>query len=103
MELDALLRGAAEAGLAPGALAAFSGGEVRTLSCGRGGGVDVDELRAHAQYTEDARTGFGHDHVVALWFSAAEDRTLDAATARRVHEEARRLAATTPPSRDETW
>ena len=68
MELDALLRGAAEAGLAPGALAAFSGGEVRTLICGRGGGVDVDELRAHAQYTEDARTGFGHDHVVALWF-----------------------------------
>ena len=51
-----------------GALAAFSGGEVRTLICGRGGGVDVDELRAHAQYTEDARTGFGHDHVVALWF-----------------------------------
>ena len=49
-------------------LAAFSGGEVRTLICGRGGGVDVDELRAHAQYTEDARTGFGHDHVVALWF-----------------------------------
>ena len=68
MELDALLRGAAEAGLVPGALAAFSRGEVRTLICGRGGGVDVDELRAHARYTADARTGFGHDHVVALWF-----------------------------------